>query len=149
MIETNLNNSITTHNGFIKHAGVVTKKTKDSIIVSLIGNINCAGCNAKSACDISDTDVKTVEVFEIQDSYKLNESVQVIMGNDTGLKAVFFAYLLPFIILFLTLIVSLQFLKEWQAGLLSILVLTPYYSVLYFSEKLLRKKFEISLLKKY
>ena len=147
MKKTNLNDLITTHNGFIKHAGIVTKKTKDSIIVSLIGNINCAGCNAKSACGISDTDVKTVEVFDHQDSYKINESVAVIMENNTGFKAVFFAYLFPFILLILTLIISLNFFEEWKAGLLSLFVLAPYFLVLYFSKNYLQKELIISILK--
>jgi len=143
----NLNNSITVNKGFVKHAGIVTKKTKESVVVSLVGNVNCVACNAKSSCGISDSDTKTIEIFENQKAYMLHESVDVIMENDKGLKAVFYAYIFPFILLFSTLLISLNFIKEWQAGLLALFILVPYFLILYYSENYLRKEFKISLLK--
>lgn len=143
----NLNNSITASNAFIKHAGIVTKLSKDSVIVTLTGNVNCTSCHAKSACGVSDSDSKIVEVFDNQNSFNLNENVAVIMKKDLGLKAVFMAYVFPFILLFLTLIISLNFFKEWQAGLLSLFILVPYYAILYYSKKILKNEFKITLLK--
>lgn len=142
-----LDNSITKPNSFVKHAGVVTKLSKDSVIVKLTGNVNCSSCHAKSACGVSEEDAKTIEVFDHSQSFKLNESIDVIMGNDKGLKAVFYAYVFPFILLFLTLVISINFLKEWQAGLLALFVLIPYYILLYLLNTVLRKEFNITLLK--
>jgi len=147
MKKSTLNNSGTSHNGFVKHAGVITKLSKDSVIVTLTGNVNCASCHAKSSCGVSDSDAKTLEIFENPDSYELHENIDVIMGNDKGLKAVFFAYIFPFMILFLTLVISLNFLKEWQAGLLALFVLVPYYAILYFLNAILVQAFKVNLLK--
>lgn len=147
MKKLNLNYSIAADKSFVKHAAIISEVTKDSVIVTLIGNVNCASCHAKSACGASDSEVKTIEVFEKQQSFKLNESVDVLMGNNMGLKAVFFAYIFPFILLFSTLVISLNYTKEWQAGLLSLFILIPYYSLLFLLNSFLRKEFKITLLK--
>jgi sigma-E factor negative regulatory protein RseC len=147
MEKTNLNSSITDNREYIKHTGLVTKISKDSVFVMLTENVNCSSCHAKSACGISDTETKIIEVFNNQKSFKINESVDVILGSNMGLKAVFFAYIFPFILLFLTLVISLSYLKEWQAGLLSLFILIPYYSLIYFLNNFLKSAFKITLLK--
>lgn len=140
--------AVTTQHGFVKHAGVVTKLSKDSVMVTLTGNLNCTTCHAKTACGVSEVESKTIEVFDYLNSFKLNENIDVMMGNDKGLKAVLFAYIFPFILLFLTLIISLNFLKEWQAGLLSLVVLVPYYILLYFLTPVFVQTFKVNLIKK-
>ena len=64
-----------------------------------------------------------------------------------GLKAVFWAYVFPFILMFSTLIIASNFLKEWLAGLISLLIIVPYYIVLYFLKNALKSAFQVSILK--
>ncbi len=132
----------------IKHKGVVTKITAYSLFVKLTDNTNCGSCHAKSSCGVSEDNTKDIEIFNHNNQYVLHEEVNLTMGNELGLKAVFLAYVLPFIILFLTLIIGLQLLKEWQAGLLSILILVPYFSIIYLLKKLLATKFAIAIHKR-
>ncbi|NLP58865.1 SoxR reducing system RseC family protein [Lutibacter sp. B1] len=133
--------------GMLTHAGVVSKISKNNITVSLLGDIHCEACNAKGACGVSDSDSKEIDIVSSEESFKLNESVEVVLKKELGLKAVFWAYVFPFILLLLTLIIASLFFKEWIAGLLSLFVLVPYYLMLYVLKDSFKKAFKISILK--
>lgn len=140
-------NSKTNYNEGISHPGVVSRISKDSVEIAILGNVHCDACNAKSACGVSETETKIVEVPNTDNSLVLNQQVEIVLQNNLGLKAVFYGYVLPFLLLFVVLFVSSIYMKEWQAGLLSLFVLFPYYLLLYFNENTLKKTFSISVLK--
>ncbi|MEN8139311.1 MAG: SoxR reducing system RseC family protein, partial [Bacteroidota bacterium] len=117
------------------------------VTVSLKDNINCASCNAKSACGISGSNSKEIEVFTTNQSFSINEPVNITLQKELGLKAVFWAYFFPFILMLIVLIIGSAFFKEWIVGLLSILILIPYYLMLYISKDSFKKAFKISILK--
>lgn len=129
------------------HSGFVSKISGKTITVNLEQNIHCDSCRAKSACGISESNTKKVEVVNTVDSFKINEEVNVILKKALGLKAAFWAYIFPFILMFFTLILASSFLGELWAGLLSLFVLIPYYLVLYFLKSTLKSAFQISILK--
>lgn len=132
---------------FVKHEGVISKISNTSYTVSLKGNVSCEGCKAQSACGVSDSNDKEIEIFNTNQSFQLNEQVDVVLKKELGLKAVFWAYVFPFILLFVVLIVTSLFLKEWIAGLVSIAILVPYYLVIYFMKDAFQKVFQVSILK--
>lgn len=129
------------------HSGFISKINSDSVIVTLEQNIHCDSCRAKSSCGISDSNTKEIEVLDSSDSFKINEQVDVILKKVLGLKAVFWAYVFPFILMFSTLIIASVFWKEWIAGVLSLLILIPYYLVLYLLKNTLKSAFKILILK--
>lgn len=129
------------------HRGLVSKILEDKIIVSLKGNVNCEGCKAKAACGVSESNDKEIEVLKTNHSFKLNDDVNIVLKKELGLKAVFWAYLFPFIIMLFTLLVTSSFTKEWIAGLSSLFILIPYYTLLYFFQENFRKVFKISIFK--
>ena len=129
------------------HAGIISKINSDSVIVTLEQNIHCESCHVKGTFGVSEYGTKEVEVPKTSDFYKINEQVDVILKKALGLKAVFWAYVFPFILMFFTLIIASSFLKEWVAGLLSLLILVPYYLLLYFLKNTLKSAFKISILK--
>ncbi|MDX1828823.1 MAG: SoxR reducing system RseC family protein [Lutibacter sp.] len=148
MVKLDLNSfKNTDYNSVVKHEGIISKISKNKVTVSLFGNANCETCNAKGACGVSDSSVKEIEIFDVNNSYQLQETVHVILKKELGLKAVFFAYVFPFILMFFILIISIPFFKEWIAGLLSILVLIPYYLIIYLMKNPLEKMFKISIIK--
>ncbi len=142
-----VNSSHTTNNKSVLHEGVVTKITDDVVTISLKGNINCEGCKAKMACGTSESSDKEIEVFNDFSNLQLHENVAVALNKSLGLRAVFFAYILPFIIMFLVLIISSTLVKEWIAGVLSILVLIPYYTILSLMKNSFKETFKFSILK--
>lgn len=137
----------TSDNDPYNHRGVVSKILDDKIIISLKGNVNCEGCKAKSACGVSESNDKEIEVLKSAQSFNLNEEVDVVLSRELGLKAVFWAYLFPFILMVFTLLVSSGFVKEWISGLISLFILIPYYIILYLFQENFRKVFKVSLFK--
>ncbi|WP_396602949.1 SoxR reducing system RseC family protein [Algibacter sp. R77976] len=131
----------------IVHSGVISKITGSSVFVALEQNIHCESCRAKAACGISESNTKEVEIINCNDSFKINEHVKVVLKRALGFKAVFWAYILPFILMFSTLIIASNFLKEWIAGILSLLILVPYYLTLYFFKSTIKSAFKMSILK--
>ncbi|WP_162879999.1 SoxR reducing system RseC family protein [Lutibacter oceani] len=131
----------------IKHEGYISKITNQVITVSLKGNVNCEGCKAQSACGVSESNDKEIEILNTNQSFKLSDPVNVVLEKSLGLKAVFWAYVFPFILMMLTLIITSNFLKEWIAGLVSLFMLIPYYFVLYKMKSSFQKAFQISILK--
>ena len=129
------------------HAGIISKINSDSVIVTLEQNIHCESCHVKGTCGVSESSTKEIEVPNSSDFFKINERVDVILKKALGLKAVFWAYVFPFILMFFTLIIASNFLKEWLAGLLSLFVLIPYYLILNFLKASLKDAFKISVLK--
>jgi sigma-E factor negative regulatory protein RseC len=138
----------------MRHSGAISKITTSTITVSLEGNVNCEGCKAKAACGISESNSKEIEIenphmidTDSAEPFQINEQVDVIMQEELGLKAVFWAYVFPFILLISVLLIASVFFTEWQAGLLALAVLGPYYVSLHYLNSFFKKKFKVSILK--
>ncbi len=147
MEEFNANSLDLRGKNFVKHEGVVSNITDRTVTVSLNGNLNCEACNAKAACGVSESNSKEIDVYNITKSLKLDDNVHVVLKKDLALKAVFWAYVFPFILMLTVLLVTSAIFREWIAGLLSIAVLIPYYFILYVLRNSFKKTFKISVLK--
>ena len=131
----------------INQPGVVSSISENCIVVSLKGNINCEGCKAQSACGVSESGEKEIVIENPSGSFQLNDSVDVVLKRELGLKAVFWAYVFPFILMFSVLVITSFFLKEWVSGLISLAILIPYYFMLFVMNDTFKKAFQISILK--
>ena len=138
----------------MKHSGAISKITNSTITISLEPNINCEGCKAKAACGASESSSKEIEIDnpnliqkQAGQNFVLNEEVAVVLQEELGLKAVFWAYLFPFMLLVSVLVIASSFFSEGLAGLLALSVLIPYYITLYLLNAFFKKKFKVSILK--
>ncbi|WP_368052015.1 SoxR reducing system RseC family protein [Lutibacter sp.] len=134
-------------NNLVKHEGIISKISEKTITISLKGNVNCEGCKAQSACGVSDSNDKEIEVVNSAQSFQINETVDVLLKRELGLKAVFWAYVFPFILMFVVLVAASFFFKEWIAGLMSLFILIPYYFMLFVLKSRFQKAFQVSILK--
>lgn len=127
----------------IKHNGIVSKIADHKIEATIAVSTACAGCHAGSSCGMSDNSSRVITISHSERNVNIGDSVSIVGSQSTGLSAVFFAYILPFIIVMTTLVLSLSLLttSELRAGLYSILVLPPYYLVLYFFKEKFEKKY--------
>ncbi len=133
----------------IEHKGIVKSVGKEKIAVSILAQSACSSCHAKSACSLADMQEKIIDINTSDTKYREGELVNLFYEESLGYKALFLAYIIPFFILLLTLIVSLQiFHEEGIAGLISLLILVPYYLILYFYKEKLRKTFTFKIEKK-
>ncbi len=73
--------------------------------------------------------------------------MEVTLKKNLGHRAVFWAYILPFMIMMLTLVMMSFFFEEWMAGLVSLMVLVPYYALVYALKDYFKKTFKISILR--
>lgn len=142
-----LNSKISSKQDVIKHLGKVSNISDGVITVSILGNTYCDACNAKTACGTSDSGIKEINIDDNSQTFELYETVAIVIKKDLGLKAVFWAYVLPFLMMMATLIVVSNFFKEWIAGLVSLLILIPYYSMLYIFKNAFKKVYNFSIFK--
>jgi sigma-E factor negative regulatory protein RseC len=143
----NLNRANISPKNFVKHEGSILNISNGILTVALKGNINCEACNAKGACGVSESNAKEIQVDITDESFEINEDVEVVLEKQLGLKAVFWAYVFPFILVLCVLIISSNFLKEWVSGLLSLFILLPYYLTLYALQSSFKKAFKVTILK--
>ena len=127
------------------HSGKISQIKRGSVIVSLDKNVHCETCHARGACGVSDSADRQIEVADTGRTYTLNEPVEVILRKNLGHKAVFWAYVFPFILMLATLLAASSFVREWVAGLLSILILIPYYLVVHGLKGYFKRTFDISI----
>jgi positive regulator of sigma E activity len=142
-----LKNYLCIMNENISHEGVVIKSEKGLVCVRIMVASACDSCRVKSMCGIADLKEKIIEVKD-EESYEIGQAVEVIMLRRQGMKAVFYGYFLPFLILLFSLIGGVHyFSEEGAAAGLSLLLVAFYYLILFFFRKELQKKFSYKIRK--
>ena len=128
----------------ISHEGIVTKITDDELEIKIVSQSACAACHAKNACGMGEQAEKILTVPRPKDqNYSLMQKVNVTMAIGQGNKAAVLAYLIPIVLLLAVLFICLGVgLNEGLSALISIVVLIPYYTILYLQRDKLRKRFE-------
>ena len=106
------------------------------------------GCHAKSMCTASESKEKIIEVPDNSGKFHINEEVQLCGQSSLGLQAVLLAFVFPLIIVFAAIVTgtSMQW-EETTSGLTGLLLLVPYYCILYFLRDKLKKRFIFTLKK--
>ena len=136
-----MSNKVVTHPGIIKEIG------ENTVNVKIIVSSACASCKIKGVCNVSDVEEKNVLV-KVKDSsiYETGQNVIIEMKQSLGNWAVMLGYIFPFFVLLFSMIIftTLNF-DEGLAGLFSILLLIPYYLVLYLTRNKLGSKFNYTI----
>jgi len=118
----------------------------DSLIVNIVNQSACSTCHAAGSCTVADYQDKEIEITKFNKKYSVGEEVTIIFQESKGFTALFWAYVLPFLFVLITLIVSLEISdNELTAGILSLIILIPYYITLYFFRHLLKKVFKFEV----
>ncbi|HDP74559.1 MAG TPA: hypothetical protein ENN49_01565 [Bacteroidales bacterium] len=130
----------------IEHLGRVEAVTATDIRVTIISQSACASCHAKGACTAADVAEKQVVVSKPYHSYTVGETVKVTLQQSLGFKALFLGYILPLIVLVVSLFVfNAMGLSEPVSGLIALAVLVPYYLLLYLFRKRIEKQFHFDI----
>jgi len=132
-------------NSVIEHKGIVTEISSQSVLVELTVMSACSACHAKAMCSF-DSAQKTIEINNPTGIWEKGETVKVVMRESMGKKAVFLGYLLPFIVLIVSLIIfNLAGINEGISGLLSIGMLVHYYLGLYILKDRIKRVFNFNI----
>lgn len=131
----------------IAHRAVITKIEAQQITVRLTPQTACTDCPAYNFCGSKDCHDRLITV-ETPDaaSYNIGEKVNIAMSAAYGFKAVFYGYLLPLLLMLGSLITTYLLTgNETSAGIYSIIILIPYYFVLFWLKKYFVRKFHFRI----
>lgn len=127
----------------ITHPGIVEQVGTHSLLVRIVQTTSCAACSIKGHCSSAEQKEKLITVYLSDTSaYQPGDSVTVLATTRMGLMAVFWAFLLPLVWLFVSLFVLKHSTgNDAYAALGGLLLLLPYYLVLWLNRKRMKKHF--------
>ncbi len=132
----------------ISHEGVILKILKDSVFVSIVQSSACSGCHAKDMCSVSEKKEKIIEIKADENNYKIGEKVFITGSAAMGFKAVFYAFIIPLIIILGCLLGVARLTGNEIAGIFCAFgFLICYYGSLYMFRGKFKKKFTFELRK--
>ena len=132
----------------IRHSGVVDGIDGTSIIrVRILQSSACSACKVASHCNASETKEKLVEVTTSEPYlYHVGDSATVVADASVGLRASWYGYLLPLVLMVFALVCVLKTSgSEGMAALSSLGVLVPYYVCLYLLRGKLKSRLSFAI----
>jgi len=130
----------------IDHEGTILEIEEGKITVGIINVSACSACHAKGACSMSDMKEKSIDVVDYSNQYSLGEKVKITYQESLGWIAMTLAYVIPFVLVILTLLIATALLSsELISGILALSILIPYYIVLSFFKGRLKKTFSFTI----
>ena len=134
-------------NNKIKHTGIVDHVENGCVVVRIMQSSACICCKVAAHCNAAETKEKLVEVTSSDAaSYAKGDSVTVVADTVVGFRASLYGYLLPLVLMVLTLVIVMKALaSEGAAALSAIGILIPYYIGLYLFRNKLRKRLEFAI----
>ncbi len=130
----------------IEHSGIITHLDAEKIYVRIHQQSACSACHAKSACAASDKKEKEIVVKNTYRNLQIGDSVMLYGKSSTGLFAVLLAFVFPFLLILLCLLLLRNFdVSETVAALISLGMLMPYYLILSLFNKKLSNKLQFTL----
>ncbi|WP_294081081.1 SoxR reducing system RseC family protein [Proteiniphilum sp. UBA5384] len=134
----------------IEHEGIIEKIRGNQVTVRILQESACSTCHAKRTCMAADSKEKLVDVIDFSGRFSEDERVIIEGKESLGHKAVFWAFVLPLIILIATLILALSLwnFNETEAAISAMAALVPYYLFLYLLRKKMANSFQFSIKKR-
>lgn len=132
----------------IRHSGFVIEEDEKQFYVRIEAQSACSACHAKGMCNSSD---KTDKIIEVQKKnsirHNIGDFVTIEMNQSVGTKAVIIAYIIPFLILIFTFILTNYYISnQGFVGLLSLFSIVPYYLVLWLYRQKHKTNFEFRII---
>ncbi len=127
----------------ICHPGVVESQEGNMVLVRIESRSSCGNCQAKSYCGMVESEGRIIEVKSGRsEDFSPGQQVDIMLDTSLGYRALFLGYILPFLImvsgLFLMHLISGD---EALSALTAILLIVPYYYLLYRNRGSLRERF--------
>lgn len=132
----------------ISHIGIVEEIKGQAVQVRIQQASACDLCHAKSLCSSAETKEKIVEVRAVEGSVAVGDKVMIEGAASMGMKAVLLAYVLPLVLLVLTMVLCLHWIapgNEVVAALASLAILVPYAGLIYAMRDKLSSKFRFEI----
>lgn len=132
----------------IEHTGVIQQIEDNFVQVLIEQQSACSTCHANGSCLSADKSEKIIDVENTGATYCVGDKVMLSGRQSIGLQAVLLAFVIPFVLILITLIVLQLFIaSELVSGTLALLVLIPYYGVLSLFNKKMKATFKFEIRK--
>ena len=131
----------------IKHAGVVDGVEGECVRVRILQSSACSACKVAAHCNASETKEKIIDVMDADAShYQKGDQVMVVADTAVGFRASLYGYLLPLILMVVTLVGVLAAThSEGLAAVSALGILMPYYVLLFLMRNKLRNRLSFTL----
>lgn len=131
----------------IKHAGVVDGVEGECVRVRILQSSACSACKVAAHCNASETKEKIIDVLDADAShYQKGDQVMVVADTAVGFRASLYGYLLPLVLMVVTLVAVLAAThSEGLAALSALGILMPYYVLLFLMRNKLRNRLSFTL----
>ncbi|MDD3037224.1 SoxR reducing system RseC family protein [Bacteroides sp.] len=131
----------------IEHLGIVENIQGSHLSVRIIQTSACAACSAKGHCSSADRKDKVIDITDtLASSYRIGEQVTIIGETSMGMMAVVLAFVIPFVLLITSLFIFMAWMEnELYAALSSLIILIPYYFILWLNKARLKQKFSFTI----
>ena len=120
-------------NNKIRHSGVIESVEDGCIKVRILQEAACAGCKVAGHCNAAESKEKIVDVHtKNTGGYEPGQPVMVTASKNVVSLSMVVAFGLPFVMMILALVLTLVLTgSEAKAGLAAVLVLVPYYAMVW------------------
>ena len=131
----------------IEHKGIIKEINGRNAKVSFTSYSACNSCHAKGICTVADMEDKLVDVV-VPGTFNVGEEVMIVLKQIHGYKALLLGYLIPFLIVTAALIALILISgNEAFSALVSLLLLIPYYLVIYLLRERIKRGVSFSIRK--
>lgn len=134
----------------VKHTGEIVRKQGNTVYVKMTVNSACSECHARGVCGVDESKEKIVEVeCASVEEYNIGEKVEVaLQSGSMGAKSVVLAYVVPFFLLTVALVLAIVAgASEGMAVMISLVCVAAYYLVLYFMQDRIKNNIKFKIIK--
>ena len=147
----------------IKHDGIIIALNEDgTALVRIVQTSACAACKAKAMCASAESAEKEMTVVLLGEngkvktendstqSYHVGDTVEVMVQQKMGWKAVVLAYLLPFFVMLAVMLIgnAIWAVREEILGTVALCAMALYYLLLGMFKDKLQKEFSFTARKR-
>jgi sigma-E factor negative regulatory protein RseC len=126
----------------ISHSGIVERIDDGCVHVRIVQTSACAACKVAGYCNAAESKEKIIDVYcDSVAAYQVGQQVVVSTSGQVAVKALLWAFGVPFVLLMTVLVlVLLLTANEGLAALSALAALVPYYFVLWLLRNKMREQ---------
>ena len=131
----------------ITHKGRIVAIDPEITTIEIVAESACASCHAKGICGLGEEKVKLIDVrTSAWHPHQIGDEVEVVLKKAMGYKAVFIAYGMPLVVLFVTMMILNGIgVGELWAGIGSLIAVAVCYLVIFLFRNKISKDYSFYL----
>ena len=131
----------------ISHSGVIESIEEGCVHVRIVQTSACAACKVAGYCNAAESKEKIIDVFcDSVAAYQVGQQVVVSASGQVAVKALLWAFGVPFVLLMAVLLLVLLLTgNEGWAALGALGALVPYYIILWLLRDKMREQLAFTI----